>query len=328
MNEKKMTDHTNETLKPAPCPPPPYGMYQPYMEEDEINLLDLVKTIWRYKVMLVLLVFLTGVGAVFYSLSLPNIYRSEASVSPREEEKSSASALSALGGLGGLAGDVLGFGGGGSLAKFETVLRSRLLSKTIFDKHRNQVLSALYPDDWDSDQNKWQPEVEEPPSEQDVIKALLEALSVDVPRDKNVMTVAFEHKDPEFAKNIVEYYLEELSESLRQATLIDAAENQKFLQAQVDMISDVLLKEKVYALLAKEIEKQTFAKAQVPYAFVVLDPPIVPDLDKKVKPKRSMICILSVTVAGFLGIFLVFFIEFIKKARNESKETANQSAKD
>ncbi len=123
--------------------------------------------------------------------------------------------------------------------------------------------------------------------------------------------------DPEFAKNIVEWYLEELSESMREATLKDAAENQKFFQAQVDTTTDVLLREKIYALLAKEIEKQTFARAQVPYAFVVMDPPIVPDPDKKVKPKRSMICILSVMVAGFMSIFLVFLLEFIKRARSE-----------
>jgi uncharacterized protein involved in exopolysaccharide biosynthesis len=317
MTDTKTTTPSQQA--PYPYPPPPCGVYPQYAEEDEINLLDLIKTIWRYKFMIVALVFLTGVGAVLVTLSLPNIYRSEAVISPREEDKSRASALSALGGLGGLAGDVLGVGGSASLDKFETVLKSRLLSRTIYHKNRPQILTALYPETWDPDKNQWLPEVEEPPTEQDVIKSLLESLSVESPRDKNVMKVAFEHQDPAFAKEIVEWYLDELSEYLRQETLKDAAENQKFLQAQVDMISDVLLREKVYALLAKEIEKQTFARAQLPYAFVVLDPPIIPDPDKKVKPKRAMICMLSVMVAGFMGLFLVFVIEFIKKARQEEQ---------
>ena len=54
----------------------------------------------------------------------------------------------------------------------------------------------------------------------------------------------------------------------------------------------------------EEIEKETFARAQKYYSFIVLDPPVAADIDKKVKPKRALICTLSVTVAGFLAIFL------------------------
>ena len=63
---------------------------------------------------------------------------------------------------------------------------------------------------------------------------------------------------------MVEYYLTELSDSLREETLRDGAENKKFLSELIEKKSDVLLKEKIYALLAKEIEKQTFASAQNP----------------------------------------------------------------
>ena len=76
------------------------------------------------------------------------------------------------------------------------------------------------------------------------------------------------------------------------------------------------MKEKIYALLAKEIEKETFARAQNPYSFQILDPPIVPDLDKRVKPRRSMICMLSVTATFFLSIFLAFFVEYIQNTKN------------
>jgi hypothetical protein len=81
-----------------------------------------------------------------------------------------------------------------------------------------------------------------------------------------------------------------------------------------------LLKEKIYALLAKEIEKETFANAQKYYGFLVLDPPIVPDMDKKVKPKRSLICILSVFVAFFIAVFLAFMIEFVRKIKTNDPE--------
>jgi uncharacterized protein involved in exopolysaccharide biosynthesis len=77
---------------------------------------------------------------------------------------------------------------------------------------------------------------------------------------------------------------------------------------------------KISELLSKEIEKETFARAQKYYSFIVLDPPVAPDLDKKVKPKRSLICILSVTVAGIFAIFLTFILEYIQNAKNSEDE--------
>jgi hypothetical protein len=115
-------------------------------------------------------------------------------------------------------------------------------------------------------------------------------------------------------------YLTELSESLREETLKDAAENKRFLQEQLEQTSDPLLKVKISELLAKEIEKETFARAQKYYGFNVLDPPIAPDIDKKVKPKRSLICILSITAASFFAIFLSFFLEYINNIKNSEDE--------
>ena len=77
---------------------------------------------------------------------------------------------------------------------------------------------------------------------------------------------------------------------------------------------------KISELLAKEIEKEIFANAQKYYSFIVLDPPIASDIDKKVKPKRALICILSVTVAGFFAIFLAFFLEYIHNVKNSEDE--------
>jgi capsular polysaccharide biosynthesis protein len=47
---------------------------------------------------------------------------------------------------------------------------------------------------------------------------------------------------------------------------------------------------------------------------------MVPDKDKKVKPKRSMICILAVFTAFFIAIFLAFVIEFVRKIKRDEPE--------
>ena len=78
---------------------------------------------------------------------------------------------------------------------------------------------------------------------------------------------------------------------------------------QLEKTSDLLLKAKISELLAKEIEKETFARAQKYYGFIILDPPVAPDVDKKVKPKRLLICVISVTIAIFVAAVFSLFLE-------------------
>ena len=295
---------TNSSQQQIPPTLPPY-MYPP---EDEINLLDYLIVLLKYKWLIISMVFVASVASVIYSLQLTNIYRSEATIAPRQEEKTATSStLSALRGLGGFAGDLIGLGGGGSADKFEMVLKSRILSYRIVEKHK--LMPRIFEEIWDSEKKKWN--TNPGPTLQDAHKTLMGMLTISRDRKSDVLTIQFDHKDPEFTKEMVEYYTTELSESLREETLKDAAENQRFLRRQLERTFDVLLKEKIYILLAKEIEKETFASAQKYYSFMVLDPPIVPDLNKRIKPKRRIICILSVTVAFFTAVFMAFFLEYI-----------------
>ena len=302
-------------MKEQPSHPP----YPPYeYEEEEINLLDYVIVLLKHKWLIFGIVFGTGVAAVIISLLLPNVYRSEATIIPREQDKSvTSSALSALGALGGIAGELVGLGGGGDVDKFEVVLKSRDLARRVVEKYK--LMPELFEDEWDPLKKEWK---ENPaPTVQDAYELITEELlSVERDSKTDVLTIKFDHEDPNFAKIMVDHYLDELSESLREETLQDAAENKRFLQEQIEQTADPLLKVKISDLLAKEIEKETFARAQKYYSFIVLDPPVVADLDKEVKPKRALICILSVTVAGFFAIFLAFFLEYIHNVKHNEDE--------
>jgi uncharacterized protein involved in exopolysaccharide biosynthesis len=288
-----------------------------YIEEDEINLLDLFIVLLKHKLLITAMVFVAGITAVGVSLQLDNIYRSEATIMPREEEKASSGVISSLGGLGQIVAGQFGIGGGGSLEKLEVVLKSKHLAKRIIEKYA--LMQVLFSDIWDGKNKKWLSD--EPPTIQDGIKAITEdILKLTIDSQKSTIKVGIEHEDPEIAKRIVDHYLLELSEMLRQEVLTDASQNKHFFEEQLKQTNDALLKEKLYSLLAKEIEKETFARAQKFYSFIVVDPPIVPDKDKKVRPKRALICILSVVVAFFIAVFLSFIIEYTARLRQEDPE--------
>lgn len=288
----------------------------PYAEEDEINLLDLLMVLLRHKLLIIGIVFLAGAVAIVMSLQIKNIYRSEATIAARSQEEGSINPLSALGGLGGVVAEGMGLGGGGSLEKLEVVLKSRNLTNRVIVKQK--LMPVIFHDIWDEENKKW--DTDRAPTLQDGFKAMLGLLTVDVDIKKGTMAVGFDHENPETAKKFVDYYLTELSAVLREEVLQDATENMRFFRKQLENIFDPLLKEKIYSMLAKEIEKETFARAQKYYSFVVLDPPIVPDPDKKIKPKRALICILSVIVAFFSAVFLAFIIEYVHRLKTEDQE--------
>jgi len=313
--------------QPAPVAPPayyaPYPYAGPYVEEnDERNLLDLFLVLVKHKVMIIAVVVITGIAAVIISLLMQNVYGSEATISLRPEEKGSSFSLpGALGGLGAMVAGEFGFGGGGTLEKLEVVLKSRALSAKVIKKY--DLMPILFSEEWDAVKKTWIKKglSNEPPTIQDGIKIIRKSL-LEVNRDKknNTITVMFDNPDPATSKNIVDYYLTELSETLREEVLKDSRDNRHFFNEQLERTSDALLREKIYTLLAREIEKETFALAQKCYGFVILDPPVVPDIDKKVKPKRAIICILSVLTAFFAAIFLSFLLEFLGRVKSEDPE--------
>lgn len=286
-----------------------------YAEEDETNLLDYFMVLVNHKMLIIGIVFFAGIAAIAINLSMTNIYRSTAIITPRGEEDISSRALSALGGLGGRQAARFGIGSAGSLLKLELVLKSHNLTRRTIEKYK--LMPILFPDAWDKDSKQWTRNP--PPTLQDGCITMQDLLATKVNNRNGVIEVGIEHKDPNTAKKLVEYYLAELSETLREEVLRDTAENMRFFKEQLNSTNDPLLKVRISSMLAEEIEKNTLAKAQKYYGFFVLDPPIVPDLDKKIRPNRRNNCILSVTIAFFLAIFLAFLKEYVHRLKTENQ---------
>ena len=78
-------------------------------DEEKINLLDYWRVLVKRKVLIGIIVGVAFVGSIIYSLLLPKIYASTASIFPPQQEGSMSGIASQLsGGLGSLAGGFLG----------------------------------------------------------------------------------------------------------------------------------------------------------------------------------------------------------------------------
>lgn len=293
---------------------------EPVVTENGISILDLILVLAKHKWLIIGLTILAGIAAVSISLLMTNIYRSEAVIVATSTSSQRGGALSALQGLSGLAGGALGLGslgGENPINMLEMVLKSQELAYRIVEKH--DLLPILFSDRWDQEKKGWMTDAI-PPTLQDAFFKKLKRQCTIVRDDKNGnISIQFNHVDRQFAKEMVEYYLTELSETLRESKLSDATENLNFLQEELAKTSDSLLREKIYAMQANEIEKKTFARGQKYYSFDLIEPPVVSDTDKKVAPKRALICILSVIFAFFMAIFIAFFLEYLGNIREQGE---------
>ena len=145
-------------------------------------------------------------------------------------------------------------------------------------------------------------------------------LTLELDANEGTLKAYAEHTDPSYAKMMMDYYLIELSDSLREEKLGNVKENQKLLRAQIENTPDALLKEEIYTLLAKEIENEALTRSQNPYGFQILDSPIVPNPGENLKPNRSLICILAVLVSFLMAVLLALLMEYVHNVRNGNPE--------
>ena len=280
------------------------------------KLLDYLAVLVKRKGLIFSAGFIGGLAALIVTFTIPDVYRSQATIMPRPRDEDHGAKISDLQDFVGVTGEIVRFGAWGDIDKFEIMLKSRELTRRVVDRY--DLMPDLFEDQWDPLMDGWK---ECPaPTFQDAYRLLMGMLKVSRQSNIDFLTLAFENEDPRFAKIMVANYLAELSESLRQETLEEARENKRFLEKQIEETPDVLLREKLWILLSKEIQKAIFLKAQRYHGFIVLDPPVAPDPDKKIKPNRALIFILSVMAALVVAILLIVLLEYIENIKEREEE--------
>jgi len=185
----------------------PTGQSPPPPEEDTISLLDLILVLARYKWMIVGITFLAAIGVLAYSIGslvlppeqsyLPNVYRPSARLLVRQDSSSgglsAAISSSGLGGLAGLAGVDAGGRNNGQLAI------SLLQGRTILDQ---MIEEFDLVERWEIEENV----------RARTRAALKERSSFEYESETSTLNISYEDIDPEFARDIVNRFVELLNE--------------------------------------------------------------------------------------------------------------------
>ncbi|WP_035240282.1 Wzz/FepE/Etk N-terminal domain-containing protein [Desulfobacter vibrioformis] len=305
-------------------------------QEDEIDLLELWNVIWKGKWFIFGFTLLTTLIAVYVTLYvLPVTYKSDIVLQPTET--TSNSGLSAL--ATNLPISLPISGGDNKNENIVSFLNSRTIKQRLIEKYN--LLPKIYPEVWDTENQKW--EIDDPEDQPTILKAIQEKFkdiyTIEKDEKTSLITISWIDQYPKFTKTMLlrtvkelEYYLENEYESdaKREREFVDnqLKKSEKELEYWEKQIpSDKLTLSKiqrerlasltVYTELRKQLELAKISEVKEIIRFKVLDQPFVPE--EKFKPKRLMICALTIVVAGFLSIFLLFLKQFSINLRTKSK---------
>ncbi|MEC8043206.1 MAG: Wzz/FepE/Etk N-terminal domain-containing protein [Verrucomicrobiota bacterium] len=292
----------------------------PPSDEDEIDFLELIRTLLQEWKTIVSITILCAGLAVVYALYAPEVFKAETLLASAQEEKSGASsALSQFGGLAAMAGVTIP--ADSNIERVLATLETRVFLKKFIEE--KNLLPLIFEDNWDKSSKSWiEIEGQEEITSEDGIIPLQGAIEVD--KDKSgLVTLSISWKDPAVAAKWANDLVKQLNEQLRQKAITDSKKRVGYLEQELAKTTLQDMRAVLYNLLESEKQKAMLANVNEDFALEVIDLAVAPETREK--PKRKLIVALGGVCGGFLGIFTVFFAQFLQKLKSPNSEAATHS---
>ena len=298
--------------------------------DDEIDLLELFDVLFQGKWIIVFVTSFISIIGVLYSLSLPNIYTSNAILAPVNPSSGISGALRSYGSLAGLAGINLPSGGDDSnsvkamekvrsLSFFENnVLKNIFLPNLMAVKSWDLQSNTLTYDEsiYKINTNTWvkysNPK-QQTPSAQASFRMFTNHLSLSEDKKTGFITLSIKHQSPFVAKQWTELVINQVNLFYRQKDKSESEKAVNYLRQQILITNLSEIKQVIGQLIQEETQKLALIEANQYYVFEYIDPPAVMEI--KSEPRRSIICILSALFGLMLSIILVFIKHYFFKEK-------------
>lgn len=190
----------------------------PLPEEDEINLLELIRVLVHKKKLILKITIGVAFLSIIYSLTLKNVYTATAKLLPPQKDGgggAAAALLGQLGGLGGLAGGL-----GGSTDLYLGILKSRSVADSVIQK---LDLNTEFKN-----------------TNQDILRKKLQAVVKFQSGKDGMITITADNKDPKRAAQLANTFIEELQKKSLQLNLTKASTERSFLEKRLSVVKQDL----------------------------------------------------------------------------------------
>ncbi len=297
-----------------------------YIQEDEIDLRELWQTILKGKKIIVIVVGIVVTLTLIYALKLPNVYTSKAILIPTEQ------ASGGMGGLGAMAAMAGISVGGGSMTPdiaFNALLNNYEFMRYFVKKNKivdyysdesvdeNYVFAAGFRGVYDffkseRDEDK-EVKVDYELEAFNVIKRVKSAISISSDKKTALITVSYSDSDRAYPPQIINAFLKDASKYLVENNLRIINNKLGYFEKELMNIDGFELRQGISTIISKIIEEKIMMQSKRYYQCDLLTAPSESYIKDKSKPKRALILVVSFITSIILGIFLVFFLEFIRK---------------
>lgn len=307
--------------------------YNQCIEEDEIDLRELFATIWANKFTIMAFSLVITSLAILYALYKPNLYTSKTILIPKDQgsKPSLGGGAAALASMAGIS-----IGGGGELdisSLFKNLLGDYAFNKPLIIKYNlDRMLSPEYIEKdlvfaanqkavYEFFKNLAAEKKEKPRDEIffETFEKLKNILSVSTDKESGAITLGAKFEDRFVTKKLVDIYLREMSDYIKRLDLKEIDEQVSYYEQELQRAKNLDLKANINELLSALVKKKVLSQAGEFYMVKQLTKPQVPYIKDKVGPKRALIVIVAFITSIILGIFWVFFREFL---RNSKEDTA------
>jgi LPS O-antigen subunit length determinant protein (WzzB/FepE family) len=136
----------------------------------------------------------------------------------------------------------------------------------------------------------------------DILKA---RFKVDYSIQAHNLSVHFLDRDPIRAQEILQFYLDDLRDLQRQDAIKNATAAIDSLEKEASSTGDSLLRENLYALVARQVQREKLAEVEADFAFRVLEVPVSPD--RPYSPRASINCFLAMLLTPMImsGVIVI-----------------------
>ena len=284
--------------------------------DDEIDVRELFSTLWLSKKFILILTGIFAVLSVIYSLSLTNLYTSQALLVPTSLNSDSTSQYKALASVAGVnLGDsspdvtlAIAFINSKKiirqLIKHESFLPDLMAAK----KWHIKSNSIIYDDDlYDKKNKKWVREVDFPfqqvPSEQEAFALFSKQINISEDKKNQLVTLSVEHISPSVAQQWTEWIIDEANTMVANLRIEEAESSINYLNEQIKLTPYAELRTIFFNLIQQNTQNMMLAKVSKQYALSIIDPPLIPEM--KSNPQRALICILGTLLGGMLSLLII-----------------------
>lgn len=232
---------------------PNYLPYPPQSTDDEIDLHELLKALWKGKWIIIATTFVFAIGSVFYALSLPNIYKADVLLAPADTSNGGGLSKMAgqLGGLAALAGVNLGSSEISQADLAMQVIKSRQFVKGFINKH--DLLAPLMAvkgweplsnrlifntDIYDQESKEWLRESKglrgAKPSDQEAFEEFTKnIISISQDKESGLYTISIKYYSPYLAKEWLDWLVEDINDVMRARSISQTTQNLSYLEEQL-----------------------------------------------------------------------------------------------